>query len=121
MALQRENKLREGGIVDYTFEELKEKTVAQLREIAEGLDHDALHGYKTMHKEQLVLALCKALGIAARKQRKVVGINKAEIKKQIRELKVERDAALEAHDHKRLKEIRRRIHRLKRTIRKGIA
>jgi len=104
--------------VDYTFEEIKEKTVAQLREIAEKIDHQALHGYKSMHKEKLQLALCQALGIEARVHRQVVGIDKKEIKAQIRELKAECGAALKAHDHKRLKMIRRKIHRLKRSIRK---
>jgi len=105
--------------MDYTFEELKEKTVAQLREIAEKIDHEALHGYKTMHKEQLQLALCQALGIEAKVHHEVVGIDKGEVKSQIRKLKEERAAALQAHDHKRLKVIRRQIHRLKRGIRKA--
>jgi len=105
--------------VDYTIEELKKKTVAQLREIAEKIDHEALHGYKTMHKEQLLLALCKALGIETHIHHQVVGINKSQIKAQIRGLKAERDAALEAHDHKRLKMVRHKIHRLKRSIREA--
>ncbi len=105
--------------MDYTFEELKEKTVAQLREIAEKIDHEALHGYKTMHKEQLQLALCQALGIEAKVHHEVVGIDRGKIKAQIRELKTERDAARGAHDRKRLKMIRRQIHRLKRSIKKA--
>ena len=105
--------------MEYTFEDLHGKTVAQLREIAEGIEHDALHGFTTMHKEQLVPALCEALGIEAHVHHEVVGIDKAAIKAKIRELKVERDKAIEAQDHKQLKLIRRRIHRLKRKIHKA--
>ena len=47
----------------YTFEELKHKTVAQLREIAAGIDHPAVQGFTQLHKEQLLPGLCKALGI----------------------------------------------------------
>ncbi len=93
--------------MEHTFDELKKKTVAELREIAQGIEHDALHGHSTMHKEPLVLALCTALGIEAHEHHKVAGVNKAKIKKEIRELKSNRDTALEAHDHKELKSIRR--------------
>ncbi len=103
----------------HTYEELHQKTVAELRAIAKEMDHEALRGYTTMHKEQLLLALCTALGLEAHEHHEVVGIGKAKIKQQIRQLKVERDAALEAHDSKELKVIRRRIHRLKRKIRKA--
>lgn len=103
----------------HTYEELSQKTVAQLREIAEGIEHDALHGYTTMHKDQLLLALCQALGIEAHELHKVVGVNKTRIKQQIRALKQQRDAALAAHDSAELKRIRRQIHRLKRHIKKA--
>ena len=103
--------------MDYTFEDLKKKTVGDLREIAEKAeDHEALHGHKTMHKEDLLAALCKVFGIEAHEHHEVVGDYKAKIKAQIRGLKVERQAALDAKDGKRLKSIRRRIHRLKRRI-----
>ncbi len=103
----------------HTYEELHQKTVAQMRAIAKGMDHEALRGYTTMHKEQLLLALCKALGLEAHEHHEVVGVDKTKIKQQIRLLKVERAAALEAHDSKELKVIRRRIHRLKRKIHKA--
>lgn len=101
----------------HTYEELHGKTVAQLREIAEGIEHDALHGYTTMHKPELIKALCTALGIEAHEHHEVVGVDKAAVKAQIRELKAQRAKALEAHDSKELKQIRRKIHRLKRTLR----
>jgi hypothetical protein len=101
----------------HTFEELKSKTAAELREIAEGIEHDAVHGYTSMHKEQLVHAICTALDIEEHVHHEVVGIDKRAIKTQIRELKAQRDAALEAHDYATLKLVRRKIHLLKRKIR----
>ena len=103
----------------YTYEELSNKTVAQLREIATGIDHDAVRGYTTMHKEDLLRGLCDALGIEAHEHHDVVGVNKTRIKRRIRALKKQRDAALAAHDSAELKSVRRQIHRLKRRIRKA--
>ena len=102
----------------YTFEELKKKTVAQLREIAKGIDHDSLKGHSVMHKHELISALSKALNIA-HEHHEVVGLNKSAIKAQIKELKGKRDQAQTASDHARLKEVRRKIHRLKRMIHKA--
>jgi hypothetical protein len=100
----------------HTYEELKKKTVAQLREIAAGSEHEALQGYTQLNKEHLLAAICKALGIEMRQHHEVQGLNKGEIKAQIRELKKQRDEALTGHDHGQLKEVRRRIHHLKRMI-----
>ena len=102
--------------MSHTFEELKHMRVVDLREIAKAEDHAALRGYSTMHKEELVKALCEAFGIEAHAHHEVVGIDKASIKAKIRKLKVDRDAALEAKDRVQLKRIRRQIHRLKRSI-----
>ena len=102
----------------YTFEELKHKTVADLREIAKNTDHEAVQGYTQMNKEHLVGALAKALGIQ-HTHHDVVGIDKGSIKARIRELKSKRAAAIEAHDHAQLKVVRRTIHRLKRRIHKA--
>ena len=104
---------------EHTFEELHHMTVAQLKEIAKGIENDVLHGYATMHKDQLVTALCEALGIEAHAHHEVVGIDKGAVKTRILQLKTERNAALEAKDHKQLKLVRRRILRLKRKIRKA--
>jgi hypothetical protein len=100
----------------YTFEELKKKTVAQLREIAAQIEHEALQGYTQLNKEHLLVALCKALNIDMHEHHEVKGLNKGEIKAQIRELKERRDEALTAHDHGQLKDVRRKIHHLKRMI-----
>ena len=101
-----------------TIEELKHKNISELREIAKGLDHEAVQGYTQLNKEHLVIALAKALGIQ-HTHHDVVGVDKASIKKRIRELKVKREAALTAHNHAELKAVRRNIHRLKRQINKA--
>jgi lipoate-protein ligase A len=106
--------------MEHTFEELKKKTVADLREIAKDIEHEALKGRSTMHKEQLLKALCEALGIESHEHHEAIGIDKSAIKAQIKKLKVERDAALEARNHKQLKLTRRKIHRLKRAIRRAM-
>ena len=102
----------------YTIEELKHKTLADLREIAKGSDHEALQGYTQLNKQHLIAALAKAIGIQ-HEHHEVVGVDKSSIKARIRELKTQRAAALEAHDHAQLKVVRRTIHRLKRRIHKA--
>ena len=103
-----------------SYEELHKKTVDELRELAKGIEHEAVKGYTQMNKEHLLPALCKALGIDTQKHHHVVGIDKAGVKARIRQLKAERDTALEAHDRKQLKAVRRQMHRLKRRIRSAI-
>lgn len=100
----------------YTFHELKEKNLVQLREMAAGIQHEALQGYTQLNKEHLLVQLCKALNIDTHDHHQVVGIDKTTVKKQIRELKSTRNEALVAHDSNKLKEIRRKIHGLKRRI-----
>lgn len=105
--------------MEHTYEELHKKTVAQLREIARGIDHPAVQGYSQLHKEPLLLAVCEALGVDPHEHHEVVGLDKTKIKAKIRTLKEKRNKALEAHDHKKLKELRREIRGLKRRIRKA--
>jgi hypothetical protein len=104
--------------MEYTFEQLKHKTVAELREIAKGIEHEAVQGYTQLNKEHLVVAISKALGIK-HEHHDVVGVDKAAIKSRIKELKKKREEALSAHDHAQLKVVRRTIHRLKRQIHKA--
>ena len=47
----------------HSYEELKHKTVAELREIAKGLEHEAVKGYTQMNKDHLLVGLCKAFGL----------------------------------------------------------
>ena len=101
--------------MEYTFEQLKHKTVVELRELAKGIEHEAVQGYTQLNKEHLLVAISKALGIK-HEHHDVVGVDKASIKARIRELKAKREEALAAHDHAQLKVVRRTIHRLKRQI-----
>lgn len=103
----------------HTYEELSRMTALQLREIAKDIEHDALHGFSTMHKDKLLPALCTALGVEAHVHHDVVGIDKAKVKAEIRSLKAKRTEALEKKDRETLRMIRRRIHHLKRRIRKS--
>lgn len=102
----------------FTYEELKHKTVAELREIAKGIEHEAVQGYTQLNKEHLLVAISKALGLK-HEHHDVVGVDKASIKARMRELKTKREAALVAHDHAQLKVVRRTLHRLKRRIHKA--
>ena len=38
----------------HTYDELHNMTVAQLRDIAKKVDHEAVRGYTTMHKHELL-------------------------------------------------------------------
>ena len=103
----------------YTHQELKHKTLAELRDIAKDIQHDAVQGYTQLNKEHLIVAICKALNIEMHEHHDVVGIDKAAIKSRIKTLKTKRKEALNAHDHAALKKARRSIHRLKRQIHKA--
>ena len=106
----------------HTYEELKHKTIAELREIAKGLDQEAVKGFTQMNKEHLLPAVCKALGIDMRAHHAAAkGAAKADAKARLRALKAERDKALAAHDGKQLAAVRRQMHGLKRRIKKASA
>ena len=48
----------------YTLEELNEKTIQELREIAKSVQNqDAVQGYSQMNKDHLLPALATALGL----------------------------------------------------------
>jgi len=104
----------------HTYDELSKMTVVQLREIADGIEHEATKGHSTMHKEKLLPALCIALGIEAHVHHQVVGLNKDQIKAEIRGLKEKRAAAIESHNGEELKQVRHKIRNLKRLLRKSI-
>jgi hypothetical protein len=103
----------------YTYEELSKKTIAELREIAAGIDHEAVKGATQMHKDQVLLAICTALGLDARAHHQVVGLDKAKVKARIRALKKKKSAALEAHDAAELARLRYDIKKLKHKIRRA--
>jgi hypothetical protein len=99
------------------FHQLRLMTIDQLREVADGIE--GLTGYTQMRKQQLLEHVCQHLKIQMHEHHDVVGIDKGALKRQIRELKHQRDAALEAQDHDELRRVRRHIHRLKRRIRRA--
>jgi hypothetical protein len=103
----------------HTYEELKQKTIDDLREIAKGLDHEAVKGYTQMNKDHLLPALCKALGVEFHKHphHAAVGIDKPKVKARMHALKAEKEKAIEGGDRKKLKALRREYHRLNRRIR----
>ena len=105
----------------YTYHELKEKTILELRDIAKDVRHEAVQGFSQMNKEHLLPALCGALGILIHDHVVVVGIDKPAIKAKMKALKEKRDAAVGSHDHDGLKSLRRQIHRLNRQIRAHVA
>jgi hypothetical protein len=105
----------------YTYDQLKGMTVAQLRDIAAGIQHEAVQGYTQLNKEHLLTALAKALNLDTHTRHKLGAIDKANVKAQMKELHKKRDAALESHDHAQLKAARRQLHSLRRSLRKVAA
>lgn len=101
----------------HTYEELKKKTVAELRDLAKGLEHEAVQGYTQMNKDHLLPALCKALGIDAHEHHAAVGAAKAATKATMREIKKACDAAKVEGDYDRLHRLRRQYHALNHTLR----
>ncbi len=102
-----------------SYEELKKKTVEDLREIAKGLEGEPVKGYTQMNKEHLLPALCHALGIDAHRhsQHGPVGVDKAQLKARMHALKAEKQAAVAAGEQAKVKALRREYHHLNRRIR----
>ncbi len=105
----------------YSYEQLKGMTVAELREVAAGIQDEAVQGYTQLNKDHLLALLCKVLNIDThtRHKAKAAATDKANIKSQMKALKTRRDSALEARDHAQLKLVRRQLHELKRSLRKA--
>lgn len=104
--------------VRYTRGQLQRLTTKKLREIALELgDVVGVHGMK---KDELTEAIFKLRG---REETDAdadePSIDKSALKSEIRELKVRRDTALESGDSVELKRVRKRIKRLKRTLRQA--
>jgi hypothetical protein len=105
--------------MSHTYEELKHKTVAELREIAKGIEHEAVKGATQMNKDHLLVALCKALNIDTFVHHHAVGIDKATIKGKIHELQKKRDEILSSKERTELRGVLRQIHNLKKRIRRA--
>jgi len=104
-------------MADYTYEQLKGMTVAQLRQIADGIKGDeSLQGHSVMHKEQLLPLLCKALHVEV--HHVAIGAGKMRMKAAIRKLKAQRDEAAKTGQPAKLPAIRHQVHVLKRKLRR---
>lgn len=101
----------------HTYEELKKKTVGQLREIASSLQHEAVQGYTQLNKDHLLPALCKALGIDAHEHHAAVAAEKGMIKAQMREIKAACEQARDSRDYQTLHRLRRQHHSLNHALR----
>ena len=102
--------------MEYTYEVLKKKTVADLRKIAKDIEHEALQGASQLNKEHLLEALCKALNIDMHVHHKVVGLDKASIKKEIKKIKKKREEAIAGKNYTELKFVRHHISHLKKKL-----
>jgi hypothetical protein len=89
----------------------------QLRE--ELAKHPDVTGVSAIKKERLVELLCQKLGIDTHVHAQAA-VDKTGIKKQIRALKQQRAAALEAHDLAKLAEIRHKIHKQRHLLRRAV-
>jgi hypothetical protein len=105
------------ALVTHTYEELKKKTVAELRDLAKDLHHEAVQGYTQMNKDHLLPAVCKALGIDAHEHHAAVAAEKTAIKAKMREIKTACQAASDVGDHERLHQLRREYHHLNHSLR----
>ena len=104
----------------HTYPELKQKPLAELREIAAGIEHEAVKGYTQLNKDHLLVALCKALNIDMHVHHEVKGVDKAAVKTKIREWQKKRDEALAAKHRKQLKVALNHIHHFKHRLRKAM-
>jgi hypothetical protein len=97
---------------------LEKMTVKDLREVAK--DIPQIVGVHGMKKEELIVAIKDVKGIKDEPVKKA-DATIAEIKKKIKEIKVQRQAALEAKDSKMATIYKRRISRLKKKSRNAVA
>ena len=91
-------------------------TAKELREVAKEIP--GITGVHAMNKADLLAAIKQARGIVEETKKKAA-TEIRDLKKQIKELKRQRRAALEAKDKKRAGIYRRRISRLKKRSRRA--
>ena len=97
---------------------LEKMTVKDLREMA--MDIPGIVGVHGMKKEELIVAIKEAKGIKDEPVKKA-DASIGELKKKIKAIKAQRQAALEAKDGKMATIYKRRIARLKKKTRKAAA
>jgi hypothetical protein len=99
------------------YHDLQKTRVGDLRDMMK--EHlPEVQGVIGLKKEELVEMLAEKLGIEKPHKHVEAGLGKRAIKAEIRDLKVKRQAALEAKDSAELKRYRRLIHRKKRKLRR---
>ncbi len=99
------------------YHDLQKTRVTDLREMMK--EHlPEVTGTTGLKKAELVTQLAAKLGIAEPHKHVAAGLGKRAIKAEIREMKLKRQAALEAGDGSELKKYRRLIHRRKRRLRR---
>ena len=105
---------------------LEKMTAKELREIALGLG--GIHGVHAMKKEELIIAIRAAKGIAEpepKKEKKVfvkkekVVLTVAQLKQKVKELRVKRGELLQQKNLKMAEILRKRISRLKKQTRRA--
>lgn len=106
--------------MDYSYKDLKHMKVDQLREIAAETGEDGIQGYTQLNKEHLLEAICKFYHIDMHEHHDVVGIDKSKVKLKIKELKKERDEAIEKKDKEKLIAARKEIKKMKKELRKAM-
>ena len=106
--------------MDHTFKDLKHMTVAQLREIAAETGEEGIKGYTQLNKDHLLEAICNFFHIEMHEHHDVVGIDKSKVKTRIKELKKERDEAIEKKDKAKLIATRKEIKKLKKELRRAM-
>jgi len=97
---------------------LEKMTVTDLREMAKEIPE--ITGVHGMKKEELIAAIKKSKGIADEPVKKA-DVSLGEIKKKIKAIKAQRQAAIEAKDKKMATIYKRRISKLKKKSRRAIA
>ncbi len=101
----------------YTQGQLQQMTIKKLRDIALELgDIPGVHGMK---KDELMESIFALRGREGAEDALALAVDKTAIKQEIRGLKELRTSALEVGDAAELKRVRKRIKRLKRTLRKA--
>jgi DNA-binding IclR family transcriptional regulator len=101
----------------HTYQELRKKTIAELREIARHIQHEAVQGYTQLNKEHLLPVLCTALGIDAHEHHAAVLAEKAAVKATMRDIKAARAKALADGDAELSHRLCRQYHRLNHSLR----
>ena len=100
--------------------DLQKMTVVKLRE--EALEMGGLTGVHAMKKQELIEALAPHFGIdleaSVKAARQKFAGDKSSLKREIRDLKAQRDAALEDHDSAAVAVARQGIKRYKRVLRR---